>query len=59
MKEEVKEAIRILDDLSKLLDDRVEDLYKVKGGMQARHAYMFYREKVWDAMEKLENLKQQ
>lgn len=58
MKEEVKEALRILNDLSKLLDDRIEDLYQVKGGMQSRHAYMFYREKVWDAMEKLENAKQ-
>jgi len=33
MKTELKEAIQILDDLSKLLDDRVEDLYQVKGGM--------------------------
>ena len=56
---ELKEAIEILDDLSKLLDDRVEDLYQVKGGMQSRHAYMFYREKVWDAIEKLQNVKQQ
>jgi hypothetical protein len=59
MKTELKEAIEILDNLSKLLDDRVEDLYQVKGGMQSRHAYMFYREKVWDAIEKLQNVKQQ
>jgi hypothetical protein len=55
----VKEAIQILDDLRKLLDDRVEDLYQVKGGMQARHAYMFYREKVWEAIDKLKSVKQQ
>jgi hypothetical protein len=46
-------ALEILDDLSKLLDDRVSDLYQVKGGMQSRHAYMFYREKVWNAMSEL------
>jgi hypothetical protein len=59
MKTELKEVIQILDDLSKLLDDRVEDLYQVKGGMQARHAYMFYREKVWEAIDKLKSAKQQ
>jgi hypothetical protein len=46
-------ALEILDDLSKLLDDRVSDLYQVKGGMQSRHAYMFYRDKVWGAMSEL------
>ena len=46
-------ALEILDDLSKLLDDRVSDLYQVKGGMQSRHAYIFYREKVWNAMSEL------
>jgi hypothetical protein len=59
MKTELKESIQILDDLSKLLDDRVEDLYQVKGGMQARHAYMFYREKVWEVIDKLKSVKQQ
>jgi hypothetical protein len=46
-------ALEILDDLSKLLDDRISDLYQVKGGMQSRHAYMFYRDKVWNAMREL------
>ena len=48
-------ALELLDDLSKLLDDRIEDLYQVKGGMQSRHAYMFYRDKVWAAREELRN----
>lgn len=48
-------ALELLDDLSKLLDDRIEDLYQVKGGMQSRHAYMFYRDKVWDAISELKN----
>jgi hypothetical protein len=46
-------ALEILDDLSKLFDDRVSDLYQVKGGMQSRHAFMFYRDKVWGAMREL------
>lgn len=46
-------ALELLDDLSKLLDDRISDLYQVKGGMQSRHAYMFYRDKVWSAMSEL------
>ena len=46
-------ALELLDDLSKLLDDRISDLYQVKGGMQSRHAYMFYRDKVWNAMSEL------
>jgi hypothetical protein len=46
-------VLEILDDLSKLLDDRISDLYQVKGGMQSRHAYMFYRDKVWNAISEL------
>lgn len=46
-------ALEILDDLSKLLDDRISDLYQVKGGMQSRHSYMFYRDKVWNAITEL------
>lgn len=44
-------AIDDLNDLSKLLDERVSDLYQVKGGMQSRHAYIFYRAKVWNAQQ--------
>ncbi len=51
-------ALEILDDLSKLFDDRVSDLYQVKGGMQSRHAFMFYRDKVWSAMRELKQGKQ-
>lgn len=49
-------ALEILDDLSKLLDDRISDLYQVKGGMQSRHAYMFYRDKVWNAISELKEV---
>lgn len=50
---ELDTAYEILNDLSKLLDERIVDLHEVKGGMQARHAYIFYRKHVWDAMDAL------
>jgi len=53
--ENLNDALEILNELSKFLDDRVSDLHQVKGGMQARHCYIFYRSQVWDAMSKLKN----
>jgi hypothetical protein len=47
-------AIEILSELAKFFDDRVSDLYQVKGGAAERHNYIFYRSRVWDAVEKLE-----
>jgi hypothetical protein len=49
----IKDAIETLDDLGKFLDERVSDLYQVQGGMQARHCYIFYRSKVWEAKDLL------
>ena len=37
-----------LDFLSKLFDDKIEELHKVKGGQTERHAYMLYRQYVWN-----------
>jgi hypothetical protein len=39
----------VVDDLEKLLTDRIIDLHEVKGGMQARHAYILYRKLLWEA----------
>ena len=50
---DLNEAIEQLEDLSKMFDDRVSDLYQVKGGQQARHAYMFYRKYVWETLAML------
>jgi tetrahydromethanopterin S-methyltransferase subunit G len=46
-------ALELLDDLAKMMDDMIVELHKVQGGQQARHAYIFYREKVWNAMSEL------
>jgi len=52
--EKIKEAISILEELSTLMDERISDLYQVKGGMQSRHAYCYYRKHVWEAKRLLE-----
>jgi len=52
-RKDLNEAIEQLEDLSKMFDDRVSDLYQVKGGQQARHAYMFYRKYVWETLAML------
>jgi hypothetical protein len=44
------DAFEILDDLSKLMDDRVADLYQIKGAMHERHAFIYYRDMVWRAI---------
>jgi hypothetical protein len=49
-KKNIDEALETLDDLAKFLDERVVDLHQVQGGMQARHCYIFYRSKVWEAV---------
>lgn len=46
----VKEAVEVFQDLDKMLTERISDLYEVKGGMQARHCYSYYRAKVWEAL---------
>ena len=46
-----------LDDLTKLLEDVISDLYNVKGGQQLRHSYMLYRDRVNEIREKLKKEK--
>ena len=45
------EVLEKIDELENYLTERVADLYEVKGGMQARHAYAFYRKMVWEIRE--------
>ena len=42
-KDKVKEALDEMDILENLLTERISDLYEVQGGMQSRHAYLYYR----------------
>lgn len=52
--ETIEEVIEILDELHNYFDDRISDLYQVKGGASERHNFIFYRSVVTDAVEKLE-----
>ena len=47
--EKVEDFFEIINSLEKLLTERISDLYEVKGGMQARHAYILYRKLLWEA----------
>jgi len=48
-KVKVKEFFDVLDDIEKLLTDRISDLHEIKGGVQSRHAYIFYRRLICEA----------
>jgi hypothetical protein len=39
------------DELDKLLTERISDLHEIKGMMQRRHAYIFYRKLLWEIKE--------
>lgn len=47
--EKVKDFFDVIDSLDKLLTERISDLHEVRGGMQSRHAYCYYRSLVWEA----------
>lgn len=42
-KVKIANVLEKVDELESLLTERIADMYKVKGFMQARHAYIFYR----------------
>lgn len=57
--EKVDDFFEVVDELDNLLTDRISDLHEVKGGMQARHAYILYRKLLWEARVLMrENLKE-
>ena len=45
----VKEFFSIVKDLEDRLTERISDLSNVKGGMQSRHAYIYYRSLLYEA----------
>jgi hypothetical protein len=45
-KEKADNILDELNEVERLLDERISDLHEVKGGMQARHAYVLYRNKL-------------
>jgi len=51
--EKLNESLDLIDELEELLDERIVDLHKVKGAIQARHAYCYYRARVWEIKSSL------
>lgn len=49
----ITEVLDQIEDLNNLLTERIADLHEGKGMMQARHAYVFYRERLWGIKEAL------
>jgi len=45
----VEDFFEVIDNLDKLLTERISDLHEVRGGMQSRHAYFYYRKLLWEA----------
>lgn len=58
-KEKADDFIKIINELEKLLTERIVDFHEVKGYVQARHAYVFYRKLLWEAKHLIcDNLKE-
>lgn len=47
--EALNEFFELIEELEQLLTERIQDLHEVRGGMQARHAYLHYRDLLIDA----------
>ena len=58
MKQKIKEInlSKILSQIAEfddLLTERISDFHEIKGMMQARHAYVFYRKLLWEIRDTL------
>lgn len=47
--DKAKDFFELVDELESLITERISDLHEVKGGKQARHAYILYRKILWEA----------
>ena len=57
--DKVKDLFNVVDDLEKLLTERISDLHEVRGGIQSRHAYCYYRSLLWEVKSILrDNIKE-
>lgn len=54
--QQIQDALEELNELEKLLTERISDMYEIKGMMQARHAYIFYRQKVYNTRDILKKI---
>lgn len=54
-KDKTDEVLEKIKDLDDLLTDRISDFHEVKGAMQARHVYMYYRKLLWEIRDIIES----
>lgn len=52
-KNKIDNALEQIAELDNLLTDRISDMHEIKGLMQARHVYIFYRKLLWDIRDTL------
>ena len=52
-RDNLEEIHTLIDELDNLLTERISDLHEIKGMMQSRHAYIFYRERLWQIRGKM------
>ena len=56
--ENAKEVLAGLEIVERLLTERISELHEVKGGMEARHVFTYYRKLLWESSRLLcDNLK--
>jgi hypothetical protein len=51
----VKEFLAEVNELDELLTERISELHEVQGMQQCRHAYIFYRERLWTARDAIKD----
>jgi hypothetical protein len=54
-KNDLNHILGYIKDLEDLLTDRISDCHGVKGAMQARHCYIFYRERLYEIKGKIQS----
>ena len=54
-KNDLNHIFDYIKDLEDMLTDRISDLHDVKGGMQGRHCYIFYRERLYEIKGKIQS----
>ena len=54
----IKTALDTIKTLDDLMTERIEELHKIQGMQQARHAYIYYRSLLWEIEEQLITFKE-
>jgi hypothetical protein len=52
------ELLEKINEFDSLLTERISDLHEIKGMMQARHAYIFYRKLLWEIRDIIRQYKE-